>query len=402
MTIAKKISPGFVGRFGARRAILALASVASLLALGACGYSDDVQGVLSSITGDDSGGGTPAAIAEAHPATPAAPAPVAAPFATAADSGTPVGQMRADLQRLAANINRREAELLRIRGALSSDASAYFTLIGAINSRLQLGTTPGAPDLVAQLGRARGLLDRLNGAVAALNALQAQVASDRALATYAIEEIKAGYTPGADRKQLDPLAAQANSDAALIRQLTQAIAGDEARQARYLTNERRNLAALSAGVKNGEMYSQTAAATPARAAPASSQTETQTAAAPAATMSPIDTAASPPRAAAPTVAGRRPLVTIRFDRPDVPFEQALYTAISRALDRRPDALFDLVTVSPAAGNAGQVTVNADRAKRNAENVMRSLARMGLPANRLALSAVTSPTVRNGEVQIFVH
>jgi len=398
MTIAKKISPGFVGRFiGARRAILALASVASLLALGACGYSDDVQGVLSSITGDDSGGGTPAAIAEAHPA---APAPAAAPFATAADSGTPVGQMRADLQRLAANINRREAELQRIRGALSSDASAYFTLVGGINSRLQLGTTPGDPALVAQLGRAQGLLDRLNGAVAALNALQTQVASDRALAAYAIEEIKAGYTPGADRKQLDPLEKQANADAALIQQLTQAIAGDEVRQARYLTNERRNLAALSAGVKNGEMYSQTAAATPARAVPAPTQTETQTAAAPAATMAPVDTAE--PRAVAPTVAGRRPLVTIRFDRPDVPFEQALYTAISRALDRRPDALFDLVTVSPAAGNAGQVTVNADRAKHNAEKIMRSLARMGLPANRLALSAVTSSTVRNGEVQIFVH
>jgi len=395
MTIAKKISPGYAPRFaGARRAILTLASIASLLALGACGYSDDVQGVLSSITGDDSGGGTPAAIAEAHPAAPAAPAPAAAPFATAADSGTPVGQMRADLQRLAANINRREAELQRIRGTLSSDASAYFTLIGAINSRLQLGTTPGDADLVAQLGRAQGLLDRINGAVAALNALQAQVASDRALAAYAIEEIKAGYTPGADRKQLGPLQAQANADAALIRQLTQAIAGDEARQARYLTNERRNLAALSAGVKNGEMYSQTAAATPTTA----TQTETQTAAAPAATMAPVDTAE--PRA--PTLAARRPLVTIRFDRPDVPFEQALYTAISRALDRRPDALFDLVTVSPAAGNAGQVTINADRAKHNAEKIMRSLARMGLPANRLALSAVTSSTVRNGEVQIFVH
>ena len=44
---------------------------------------------------------------------------------------------------------------------------------------------------------------------------------------------------------------------------------------------------------------------------------------------------------------RRPLVVIRFDRANVPYEQALYTAVSRALERRPQALFDLVAVAHA-------------------------------------------------------
>ena len=42
---------------------------------------------------------------------------------------------------------------------------------------------------------------------------------------------------------------------------------------------------------------------------------------------------------------RRPLVTIRFDRPNPAYEQPLYTAVSRALERRPSATFELVGVA---------------------------------------------------------
>ena len=51
-----------------------------------------------------------------------------------------------------------------------------------------------------------------------------------------------------------------------------------------------------------------------------------------------------------------PLVVIRFDRPNPSYEQALYTAVSRAIERRPDAVFDLVAVSPGKGNQAQVAL----------------------------------------------
>src|SRR3546814_6499297 len=53
---------------------------------------------------------------------------------------------------------------------------------------------------------------------------------------------------------------------------------------------------------------------------------------------------------------------IRFDRPNVQYEQPLYSAVSRALERRPDAFFDVVAVSPQSGNAGRAALINDRSE----------------------------------------
>jgi len=96
---------------------------------------------------------------------------------------------------------------------------------------------------------------------------------------------------------------------------------------------------------------------------------------------------------------RRPLVVIRFDRQDVAYEPALYQAVSRALERRPDAIFDLVAVSPGSGSQN---LSSGSARRNAEQVLGSLAGMGLPSDRVMLSAMASPTAQSSEVHIYVR
>ena len=100
--------------------------------------------------------------------------------------------------------------------------------------------------------------------------------------------------------------------------------------------------------------------------------------------------------------GRRPLVVIRFDRSDVPYKQALYGAVSQALERRPAASFDIVAVAPNRGTPAEVALNTNASKRNAEKVLRSLNEMGLPSARMSLSATTSRTVENTEVHVFVR
>ena len=94
-------------------------------------------------------------------------------------------------------------------------------------------------------------------------------------------------------------------------------------------------------------------------------------------------------------ADKRPLVVIRFDKPDVVYEPALYQALSRALERRPDATFDLVAVSP--NEAGQAA-----ARRDADAVFKSMTSMGLPAERVAMAAMAAPAVTTPEVHIYVH
>jgi len=111
----------------------------------------------------------------------------------------------------------------------------------------------------------------------------------------------------------------------------------------------------------------------------------------------------PPRAAdlAKTI-DRRPLVTIRFYRPNVPYEEALYIAVSRALERKPDVVFDLVAVTPQQENPVEVALHSDASKRNAENVLRSLSSMGLPPERVSLSATSSTSVQSDEVQLYIR
>jgi hypothetical protein len=115
-------------------------------------------------------------------------------------------------------------------------------------------------------------------------------------------------------------------------------------------------------------------------------------------------AAAAPRRLAPrtALAENRPLVVTRFDRPNASYQEALYTASSRALERKPSATFQLVAVASSSGTAAQVAVNSNASKHNAEDVMRSLTDMGLPADRVTLSATTSADVRSNEVRIYVR
>lgn len=104
-------------------------------------------------------------------------------------------------------------------------------------------------------------------------------------------------------------------------------------------------------------------------------------------------------AAATPVGSRQALVVIRFDRADVDYQAILSSAVSQALERRPNAAFDVVAVTPAAGNA---QTNANRARRYGEEVFRSLIDMGLPPDRLSIGATSSPQAQIDEVHVYVR
>lgn len=105
---------------------------------------------------------------------------------------------------------------------------------------------------------------------------------------------------------------------------------------------------------------------------------------------------------AANVVGNQPLVVIRFARPNVAYQHPLYTAISRALERKPNATFTITAVAPNADTPAQIAINTNASRQNTEKVLRALTNMGLPANRLSLSATTSPDIQTNEVRIFVH
>ncbi|HEY1505290.1 MAG TPA: hypothetical protein VGF92_13375, partial [Stellaceae bacterium] len=116
-------------------------------------------------------------------------------------------------------------------------------------------------------------------------------------------------------------------------------------------------------------------------------------------------AAAPSRSSAAPAAPSttdRPLVVIRFDQPNVDYEQPLYTAVSRALERKPSATFTIQAVAPNGGSASEVAASTKASRQNAEKVLNSLTAMGLPADRISLSASMTPDIQSNEVRLFVR
>ena len=336
--------------------------------------------------------GSGAAGANRPPAlTPASFTPAPAGTATGTFVGKKVEQHRAELQRLQGNSVTRSQALQAIRTSTAANAQAYFATVGAINARLQVGTTPGNPILVGQWNQAQAQLDRMHEDIARLNRLSTEVSGDAAFAGFLIESIRATFgLSGAvdeDHRALAQIEDETNRTVVAIDRLLNEVSDDLARQQAYVAGERANLTTLALAIRNGELFGQ-------------SLTNRSFVSGMPAGPSPTPVLPSTMGPAADD--GRRPLVVIRFDRANVAFEQPLYAAVSRALERRPSARFDLVAVTPSRSTGAQGAFGTTAAKRNAEQVLRALNQMGLPASRVQLQAQTSGAASAPEVHLFVR
>jgi hypothetical protein len=322
-----------------------------------------------------------AANVESRPIEPGSP--------TGTEVGRKIQAMRAELKRIQAAADQYNNQFRGIRGQTQQSTQRYHATVAAINSRLQVGTTPGNPILIQQWNSAQQQLDSVSADVTKTSGLVNQVATESAAAGYLLDTTRAAFNlSGAveeDHKQLSTLADDVSRSKVAIDRLLSEVTDEVTRQSDYLSTERRSLTTLSLAIKNGNMTN--VAGREVGGVSAAPRTAVSTSAAP---SGPMD------------LATRRPLVVIRFDRPDVEYQQALYTAVNRALERRPQAVVDLVAVAPAHGSASQAAASTTTARRNAENVLRSLSKMGLPASRVSMSAMSSAEAQTSEVRLYVR
>lgn len=371
------------------------------LLLPACSFSDDT--LWPSLAGEEA---KPQAQQQAAaPATPQ-PASTASAGAGGAQLGTssfepsgvtpgqPTGtfvgkkvvELREELTRLQDSVSAHNQSLQSLRANMIASSQQYHTAVGAINSRLQVGTTPGNPILVQQFNQAQSDLDKISSDIAAMNQLATAVTGDSTMSQFLAESARSAFTvSGAvdeDHRQLEILQDEVDQTVVLVDRLLKELSEDVRRQTNYVATERSNLNLLSAGIKTGEIYG-ASLVNKAMASAAGSNL------------------ASGPMKASDTT-GRRPLVVIRFDRKDVNYQQALYSAVSRVLERRPNASFDLVAVAPNAGGPAMVALNSNKSRRFAEGVLRSLVEMGLPPGRVAVSGKTSAQASANEVHLYLR
>ena len=304
-------------------------------------------------------------------------------------TGTFVGkkavELRDELKRLQQSVSENNSKLQNIRGKTVSDSQRYHGAVSAINARLQVGTTPGNPVLVQQFNQALSDLKRIGDDIANMNLLTSSVTDDSTLAAFLAENTRAAFRlSGAidqDHQQLAILEDEVNRTVVLIDRLLKELTEDIQRQTDYVSTERSNLNTLSAAVKSGELMG------------ASLSNRALTAA----TSGNFNS-----RRTARNLPSSRPLAIIRFDRANVEFDQPLYKAVSKALEQRPNATFELVAVAPSSGGTARVALNSNKARRNAENVMRSLQRMGLPPQRITITARTSRSAQTNEVHLYLN
>jgi hypothetical protein len=289
---------------------------------------------------------------------------------------------------LQADVSKNNTDLQTIRAKTVTDSQRYHGTVAGINSRLQVGTTPGNPILVDSFNQALGQLGQIGDDITRMNVLTTQVTADSTMANFLAENTRAALRlSGAvdeDHRQLAILQDEVDRTVVLIDRLLKELTDDIQRQTTYVSTERANLNTMSAAIKSGEMFGSDLTYRALTAATVG--------------MGPM----SSPAPQASLGDGRRPLVVIRFDRPDVQYEQALYNAVSRTLERRPSAIFEVVAVAPSAGGAGRVALASNQARRNAEAVARSLQRMGLPQSRVTLTSRTSDAAQTNEVHLFLN
>ncbi len=381
-------------RTGSKRSLALFAAVITIsLGLAGCGTVDDAlfgaetteaapppqpQGLPGTLS--DSDGSAPAM---ATPATGGSDSANITPvqIEPGRDTGTVVGHtiasLRGELASMQGKIVSAANQLAELKNTAARFAGAYHEDKAHITTRLQIGTTRGNPELVSQWNSAQSSLDSLTGNINSMNAVGTRISDIASRAHYVLNTIQATYNvSGAvdeDHRQLSVLEDETNQTIVLIDRLLKEVSDDIQRQTAYVANERANLTTLAAAIKNGELYGGGLGLT-ASAGPA-------------------------PYTTAPTGA---PLVTIRFDHADVEYQQILYTALSQALQTRPNATFSVVAVSPTRGTAAAVQLAQTAAQRHAQSVLRAMTDMGVPGTRLAISSATDPTIHAPEVRIYVR
>ena len=277
-----------------------------------------------------------------------------------------------------------------IKSRVYGASTQFYGTVAAINTKLQLGTTPGNPILVKQYDGAQTELKNVEAYTREINLLNQKVNADAGVVALLKSTInKTLRLAGAidqDHRQLEILEDEVEKLEIDIARVINEITEEISRQAGFMKIENQNLLTLAVAIRNGEAMgtgilnrSFLAAQALADQGPPQEQLQVK-----------------------PVKISGLPLVVIRFDDPSIDYEKTLYDAIGTTVDKKPNASFGLVAVSPIGKNEGETRINSSKVKKYAERVLRSMVSFGLPSKKIALSAKTSSDVVVPEVHIYVQ
>ena len=368
-----------------------------------------------------------------------------------ADFGPPSGsvvsdrvfQLRDEAIGLRQAVDRDVDEFNQLRGRGAAGAIQFHSTVAAITARLEAGTTRGNPILQRQWSEAEQSLTEVNYSISKLNMLSTTLSASSSQAAYMLQAIKAAFElSGAldeDHDQLAMIRDEVAKNTVNVDRIRGEINNDIRRQNTYLSTERQNLQVLALSISRGELIRNSLAGQtvivgnepsygtlpntrmdvsgfPSINGPTSLAPNDGVYNPPAMPVDPVQSApigrsssALPRNGATPVSANMgdegtlgQLLVLVRFNEPQVDYEDQMYQAVSTALDRKPDANFTIVAVSPKSNDPAAVGGDVERADRNADNVKSSLIQLGLQPNRISMSNISSDVAQSPEVHLYIR
>lgn len=295
------------------------------------------------------------------------------------NTGTFVGQkvatFRNELSQLQNSIRNQNAQLQKIRGSVINNALQYHKVIGMIEAKLQVGTTPGNPQMYGMLQSAQNNIQVMNANTNALGQLSSRVAADSANTTFLLDSIRAAYSvSGAvdeDHRQLHIMENEANQTSILISSLLSEVNNDISRQQQYISTAKTYLIDLDGAIKSGSYGVSNV--------PLS------------------NTNLAPMNVGNTSHAAGKPLFVAKFNKTGVKYKEGLKQAVNSAQAKKPSVMFEVVAVTPLNGNQ----LSTASAKNNATQIFQEMIDMGVGADKISLSAKNSAAATSAEVQIFV-
>ena len=388
----------------ARTRFLALGLGAAALGLAGCGTVDDAlfgnqpaaptpAAQTGQTTAMPADAGAPASSTDTNTTTvtdttaPAPPPVASEPGITVAaiepgsDTGTPVGQtvvrLRGELSTLRDKVAADAQQFGALKNTSLQDVTTYQEAKSHIIIRLQVGTTKGNPELVTSWNTAQSALDTLTANINAFAALGTDLTTDAGRAHTERDSINDAFNMAGgvddDHRQLTVLQQEASQLVGVLDGLQSDATRSIQRQTAFVANERGGLTALRSDITNGELYVTTGM----------TQSSAVSQGTGAASGGPAQT-----------------VITIKFDHPKVEFEQDLYTALNQSLQTKPGASFQVVAVSPTGGSAAAMQKGQRDAQHHAQDVLKSMTDMGVPAARVGISSSTDPAVTAPEVRVL--
>ncbi|WP_420244761.1 hypothetical protein [Roseiterribacter gracilis] len=355
------------------RAPLRLVALSSLVALTSCTQPANGSGAT----------GAPASSSQLRVAQADTARAVTPPSQT--EIGAKAAELRAQATDVQTQVRTQRAALEAARGQALTDQAAYQAATASIVSRLQVGTPKGNPRLVAAAADATARLDAVEGDQTRVRALADDVRRTGERAAAILGETRRTLTlSGAveeDHALLHEVEDETNGLVVQLARLNREVDADVARQTQLIGVERKRLAALQVSIQRGELVPGAAVTSSAAAAPAAERTA----------------AATP----APEKKTERPLVVIRFDRPDVAYGPQLTTVTKEALTRVPGAKFQVDAVAPR--KKGEATDKARAAaQKEIDGVVKVLVDAGVARDRITTGTRSSGTATGPEVHIYVR